>query len=45
LKEVIKGGETNCMAELYSGNCLAVLRQLIEEKRTVQAIICDPPYG
>ena len=45
MKKLIKGGDSNHMAELYRGNCLDVLKQLIDEKRTVQAIITDPPYG
>lgn len=31
--------------ELYHGNCLDIMKQLISEKRVFDAIITDPPYG
>ena len=32
------------MIEIYYGDCLDVMKRLIEEKRLFDAIICDPPY-
>lgn len=31
--------------KLYHGDCLEVMQQLIDEETTVDAVICDPPYG
>lgn len=31
--------------EIYHGDCIPVMKQLIEDKRLFDAIICDPPYG
>lgn len=33
------------MLKLYQGNCIEVMDRLISEGVTVDAIICDPPYG
>ena len=30
--------------EIYNGDCLDIMKQLIEEKRVFDAIITDPPY-
>lgn len=32
------------MIEIYNGDCLDIMKQLIEEKRVFDAIITDPPY-
>ena len=31
--------------ELYNGDCLEVMNELIKEGVKVDAVICDPPYG
>ena len=33
------------MIDLYKGDCLQIMDDLIKERVTVDAIICDPPYG
>lgn len=33
------------MIELYNGDCLEVMDELIEKGIKVNAIITDPPYG
>lgn len=33
------------MIELYKGDCLEIMDELIKEGVKVDAIICDPPYG
>jgi len=40
-----KGGDANRMVELYNGDCLEILQELIKKGKKVQAVICDPPYG
>lgn len=31
--------------ELYNGDCLKIMQQLIEQGVKVDAVITDPPYG
>lgn len=31
--------------KLYNGDCLEIMKQLIEQKVKVDAVITDPPYG
>lgn len=31
--------------KIYNGDCIEVMRQLIEDGIKVNAVICDPPYG
>jgi len=45
MTKVKEGGDANHMVELYNGDCIEVLKELIKEGKTVQAVICDPPYG
>ncbi len=33
------------LVQLFQGECLDVMGQLIADKITVDAIITDPPYG
>ena len=45
MRKNLIGGDANHMVELYNGDCLEVLRELIMQGKTVKAVICDPPYG
>ena len=33
------------MIQLYNGDCITIMKQLIDKGIKVDAIICDPPYG
>ena len=33
------------MIELYNGDCIEIMNQLIQKNVKVDAIIADPPYG
>ena len=44
-KEAIPYGTVANSINLYHGDCLNIMDELISKNIIVDAIICDPPYG
>ena len=44
-KEALPYGVVANNINLYHGDCLTIMDELISNNIIVDAIICDPPYG